>query len=146
MEDAKCSLSRPLYTCACYQPSIHPESNCAIKGVRLVPSYTDGSGWLVASFTRAGKAVQVSSHVYVCHYDGPAAEHDVWLSFDFRFARDFVAGVLWFRDQSLNTREMHGFQALMMFGFHGEERSDSFLLDLKKAEQAHKETHRLNVL
>ena len=72
--------------------------------MRIVPSYTDGSGRLISSFTRAGKAVQVSSHVHVCHYDGPAAKHDVWLSFDFRFAGDFVAGVLWFRGQLLSRR------------------------------------------
>lgn len=78
----------------CLLSAFHLERDCVLKEARIVPSYTDGSGRLVASFPRAGEAVQVSSHVHVCHYDGPAAEHDVWLAFNFRFARDFVAGVL----------------------------------------------------
>lgn len=38
--------------------------------------------------------MQVTSHVNVCHDDGPAAQHDVRLAFNFGLARDFVAGIL----------------------------------------------------
>lgn len=38
--------------------------------------------------------MQVTSHVDICHDDGPAAQHDVRLPFDFRLARDFVPGIL----------------------------------------------------
>lgn len=38
--------------------------------------------------------MQVASHVDICHYDGPAAQHDVWFAFDFGLARDFVSSIL----------------------------------------------------
>lgn len=60
-----------------------------------LPAYADGgSGLLRTSFAGTGEAVQVSSHEDVGHDDGPAAQHDVWLSFDFCFARDLVASIL----------------------------------------------------
>jgi len=30
--------------------------------------------------------MQIATHVDVCHYDGPAAQHDVWLALNFGLA------------------------------------------------------------
>lgn len=38
--------------------------------------------------------MQVTSHVDICHDDGPAAQHDIRLAFNFRLARDLVSGIL----------------------------------------------------
>lgn len=38
--------------------------------------------------------MQVTSHVDIRHDDGPAAQHDIRLAFNFGLARDFVSGVL----------------------------------------------------
>ena len=59
------------------------------------PSNADGCGRLGCStVSRTRESMQVASHVDICHYDGPAAQHDVWFAFDFGLARDFVSGIL----------------------------------------------------
>jgi len=59
------------------------------------PSNADGCGRLGCStVTRAREAMQVASHVDICHDHGPAAQHDVWFAFDFGLARDFVSSIL----------------------------------------------------
>ena len=47
-----------------------------------------------STVARTREAVQVASHVDICHDDGPAAQHDVWFAFDFGLARDFVSSIL----------------------------------------------------